>query len=495
MPSRLFAAILLALVLPAQAKPWGEERLDPSAPTMERQGNGPLLSEQMADLTLLDAVFLGLRNNRSIQSGYLRRIAEKFDLRVAEDVFNPKLYITGSYRANRNHQDRYRDGRIGPTATVLNEYGTQFALGWSKGYNDADRAGRTRNDGVDLSIIQPLLRGAGREVNTAPVRLAQLSEQANRLNLKSSVSQTVTAIISAYRNLLRAQEQQRIARAALERTQQLVSVNRSMIEAGRMAEFEIVQTEADLATQELSVEEAANQLDSARLELLRLLALDLSSQVRASDALEAERIEVNREQAVRLAEQQQPDYLRQLINRQQADINLVVAKNQRLWDVSLEVGGSQTRDRYDYPYSSGSDRSWDSYAGVRVDIPIGDLTRRQGEVQARVNVEDQELQVADARQALERNVTDVVRDVGTRWRQLEIANRALELSRRKLDIERDKLNAGRSSNFQVLSFENDLRNAENARLNALIAYLEAQTQLDLALGMTLDRWDISLNDY
>ena len=304
MPSRLFAAILLALVLPAQAKPWGEERLDPSAPTMERQGNGPLLSEQMADLTLLDAVFLGLRNNRSIQSGYLRRIAEKFDLRVAEDVFNPKLYITGSYRANRNHQDRYRDGRIGPTATVLNEYGTQFALGWSKGYNDADRAGRTRNDGVDLSIIQPLLRGAGREVNTAPVRLAQLSEQANRLNLKSSVSQTVTAIISAYRNLLRAQEQQRIARAALERTQQLVSVNRSMIEAGRMAEFEIVQTEADLATQELSVEEAANQLDSARLELLRLLALDLSSQVRASDALEVERIEVNREQAVRLAEQQ-----------------------------------------------------------------------------------------------------------------------------------------------------------------------------------------------
>eukprot|EP01031_Cornospumella_fuschlensis_P053122 gene53122-64894_t len=88
------------VILPAQAKPWGEERLDPSAPTMERQGNGPLLSEQMADLSLLDAVFLGLRNNRSIQSSYLRRIAEKFDLRVSEDVFNPKLYITGSYRAN-----------------------------------------------------------------------------------------------------------------------------------------------------------------------------------------------------------------------------------------------------------------------------------------------------------------------------------------------------------------------------------------------------------
>lgn len=487
-------ASLLAVALPALGAPWSE-RLSPSAPSMAGESRSVLLSEQEADLSLLDAVALGLRNNRSIQSSYLRRIAQKFDLRVAEDAFSPKLYINGTYRANRNHQDRYRDGRIGPTAVVLGEYGTQVALSWSHGYNEADVAGRRRNDGVDLTLIQPLLRNAGREVNRAPVRIAQLAEQANRLALKSSVSQTITAIISAYRNLLRAQEQLRIARAALERTRELVKVNHSMIEAGRMAEFEIVQTEADLATQELGVEEAANQVDTSRLELLRLLALDLSSRVRASDELGAEPMEVNREQALRLAEQQQPDYLRQLIAREQADLNLVIAENQRLWDVSLEVGGSQRQDRYSYPTASGSDRSWDSYAGIRVDIPIGDLSRRQAEVQARVNVEDQALQVADARQLLERNVTDVVRDVGTRWRQLEIANRALALSQRKLEIEREKLAAGRSSNFQVLSFENDLRNAENARLSAMLAYLEAQTRLDLTLGLTLDRWDISLNDY
>jgi len=69
------------------------------------------------------------------------------------------------------------------------------------------------------------------------------------------------------------------------------------------------------------------------------------------------------------------------------------------------------------------------------------------------------------------------------------------LSRRKLDIEREKLNAGRSSNFQILSFESDMRGAENARLSALIAYLNVQTQLDLILGMTLDTWEIALNDH
>ncbi|MGP0014706.1 TolC family protein, partial [Pseudomonas sp.] len=192
---------------------------------------------------------------------------------------------------------------------------------------------------------------------------------------------------------------------------------------------------------------------------------------------------------------QQPDYLASLLGSQQADLNLVIAKDQSRWDVSLVAGANQIRDRTDNDLGNVGSRRWDSYAGVQVQIPIGDLSTRQAEVHARVDVENQQIILADAKQALERSVTDVVRDLGTRWRQYEIAQRAVDLSRRKLDIEREKLSAGRSSNFQVLSYEGDLRNAENARLNALIAYLNAQTQLDLTLGMTLESWDIALNDY
>ncbi|MBR4877202.1 MAG: TolC family protein, partial [Rhodocyclaceae bacterium] len=113
---------------------------------------------------------------------------------------------------------------------------------------------------------------------------------------------------------------------------------------------------------------------------------------------------------------------------------------------------------------------------------------------AQVKDQNQELKIAEARQQLERDVINSVRNIYTRWRQYEIAQRALDLSRKKLDIEREKLAVGRSSNFQVLSFENDLRNAENAQLNALISYLNAQAELDQTLGTTLESWDISLND-
>ncbi|MCO4315193.1 TolC family protein [Pectobacterium versatile] len=485
-------SILWLLILFSAHQGYAETDLNPSQAT--RQGQtivSTSLNAQTIDLTLSDAIYLGLRDNRAIRSAYLDRIAQKFDLRVAEDRFTPKLSLTGSYLSNRNQSDRYRQGNLTPTSTLLTPYGTRFSLGWTYRHTQADSVGLSRNDGANITVIQPLLRGAGKEVTTAPVHIAQLTEQLNRLTLKSTVSQTITQIISAYRELLRSQEQLQIARDALARARQLVEVNRAMIAAGRMAEFEIVQTEAEVATQELAHEEARNQLDTARLALLQLLALDLNTLIVATESMQAQRVDVNAAQALKQAEASRPAYLAQLIANEQAALGLAVARNDRLWDVSLIGGASQVRDR---AAQSSTSRTWENYVGVQVEIPIGDLSTRQAEVQARVNVRNQHIQLDEVRQQLERDVANAVRDIGTRWRQFEISQRARDLSRRKLEIEREKLTVGRSSNFQVLSFENDLRNAENARLNALIGYLNAQAELDETLGTTLQSWDIALND-
>ena len=93
---------------------------------------------------------------------------------------------------------------------------------------------------------------------------------------------------------------------------------------------------------------------------------------------------------------------------------------------------------------------------------------------------------------LEQRIRDAVRNVQTRWRQLELSRKASELSVLKLNTEREKLRVGRSSNFQVLSFETDLRNAENARVNAEIAYLNAQTDLDERMGKVLETWRVPI---
>lgn len=488
-------ALALVLLLLSSATCWAEGQTTPSKPTWpEAIANDTAaisLNAATIHLSLSDAIYLGLRNNRAISSAYLNRIAQKFDLRVAEDFFTPKLRINGNYTTAHSNADRSRQGELSPTATLVTPYGTRASLGWTYQHTTANQAGSSRNDGANISIVQPLLRGAGYGIANAPLQLAKLNEQINRLRLKSSVSQTITQIIYTYRELLRSQEQVRIAQDSLERARQLLGVNKALIAAGRMAEFEIVQTEAELATQELSYEDTHNQKDKNRLALLQLLALDMHTQVIASDTLQASPIQANAAQALHQAESSQPAYLSQLIINKQAEIQLLVARNKGLWDISLIGGASQTRDRSP---SSTTSRSWNNYLGIQVEIPIGDLSTRQAAVHAEVNRQTQSIQLQEIRQQLEHDTINAVRDIDVRWKQYEIAQRARDLSLRKLDIERQKLTVGRSSNFQILSFENDLRNAENARLNTVINYLNAQAELDQTLGTTLDSWDISLND-
>lgn len=466
-----------------------------SGPTLRSaQPSNWVEGQHPVDVTLSDAIYLGLRGNRRIRSAYLQRITQKYDLRVAEDTFNPKLHFKAGYRNIAGSRGAEGNTSVAPGASLLGEHGTRLSLSWAQALNEGQADGRHRSDGLNLAIIQPLARGAGRDVTTAPVRLARLAEQAQRLSLKAGVAQTVSEIIGTYRELLRSQEHLAITQAAMERARALLQTNMALIAAGRMAQFEVVQAQADLVSRELEVEQAQGEVDTGRLALLRLLALDLSSPIRASETLTAAPLSLTPHEVLRLAEAQQPEYLSMLLASQQADLNLLLAKDQARWDVSVVAGLNQMRDHSTGSAGNPKGRVWDSYAGLELQIPIADPASRQAEVRAQVGLQTQHEALADARQALQHSVNDVLRELGTRWRQYEISLRGVDLSRRKLAIEKDKLAVGRSSNFQVISYEGDLRDAESARLDALIGYLNAQTRLDLIMGMTLESWGIALND-
>ena len=454
----------------------------------------PLHSASGVNLSLADAVALGLRRNRGIRRAYLQRVAQKFDLHVAEAFFSPRLLLGSRYQTRRGSQPGEQELSVTPKVTLNSEWGTRFSLSWAQRFHHAQQAGQQRQRGLSVEVIQPLLRNAGHDISTAPRRRARLSEHSHRLGLQASVAQRVTEIVTAYRELLKAQEQLRIVRTALARSRDQMKVNDALINAGRMARVDRLQNEADLAYQELNAEQASHQLEASRRALLQLLALDLSTPLRASDELTAEPIHIDPQQALSIARQRQPGYLQQRIAEELADIDLRVARNQQRWDLSLVAGAEHDRQIHSTSTRQGTDQRWGTYAGLQLEIPIGDPAQRQRLVAAQVAVDTQALQQAEAQQTLEREVSDAVRTLQTQWRQYEIALRSRQLSQQKLKVERQKLQVGRTSNFQVLSFEEDLRRSENAVLSAQIAYLNAQTRLDERLGMTLDSWEIALND-
>ncbi len=443
-------------------------------------------------LTLADAVAMVLRDNRTIRSAYIDRIAQRFDLRVAEDRFTPQFGISGSAVRQSIAGINTTALSVSPGATALLPTGATFGFAWANQMTDS--AGIvTRSSAAELTLSQPLLRGGGVEVNMAPVRSARLTERMNRLRLKTTVSETIGQVIYAYRALLQAQEELKLAQASVVRALDLLDINKALITAGRMASVEIVQAQADLENQRIRILEATKSLDVARLQLLNLLSLDLGTVIAAQESTEPARVATNLARLMQIALVQRPDYLGQVLVVEQNKLGLVVAQNERLWDVSVFAAGRFGRTAITGLISDSS-RISDVTVGAAFSVPLNDLRREQPYVQATTTLQTSQLQLASIRQGVELQVRGSVTDIDIRWRQLEGARRARELAARSVDIEKEKLKVGRSANFQVRSLENDLRAAESQQLSAVIGYLNALTLLDLQLGTTLATWRIDLKD-
>jgi len=259
----------------------------------------PVPTGAALELTLDEAVALALRYNRDIRSAYLQRVVQRFDLRVAERAFVPQGAIGLEVVQRRDDGKAQGEAIISPSASWRTPLGGTVEFVWAQADPLTDDGFSYETAGVSLN--QPLLRGAGLAVNMAPVRIARLQEEINRLQLEATVAGTVSTVITSYRGLIQTQEQVRLAEESLERTRALLETNRALIAAGRMAESDIVQTESGVANQEVAVLQARQQVVSAQLGLLQLLALNSRTNVVAVEPMTATRVEVDQNSALAAA--------------------------------------------------------------------------------------------------------------------------------------------------------------------------------------------------
>lgn len=475
------------------------------------QGKGPAKGSTV-QLTLAEAILLALRENINVRSAYLDRVVQKFDLKVAEWKFVPKIYLNSALK----HSETRAYTSSGDTVTTsytdtasvtpeMNETlptGASFTFSWNRAkdilgttyttpksdphivyYDD-----RSNQSTWSLTFSQPLLRNGGIDVNMASITLAQLNEQSNIQGLKSTLVSTVTDVITSYRNILQLQRQLRINQDALQRSKDLIETNKLLINAGRMAAIDLIQTESDVANKELLVQQSSDSLDTARLNLNKTLNLDRSIVLIPQDEGQIEEITPDFDACLHVAYANRPAYLQQVISKENAKINFMLAQNNSLWDLNAEGGYSRADlNKRLSPYTANT--QWN--LGLALKIPVfGDLSRDQTLLSARVNLKKAELSLEDLKTSLANDVLNATRDVVTKLKQLKLSNKARKLSEQKLDVERLKLTLGRTSNFQVISYENDLRTSLQSELDATTNYRNALSSLDQLLGSTLDTWKI-----
>lgn len=481
---RLGCMLLLCLPAPLQAQ-MRRNAVAAIASVPSPSGTRPSELAPQVPVSLVEAVAIGIRDNRTIRSAFLERAAQRFRLRAAERRFAPRLdIVTDLYRQDAGGIVT-TEASVGGTGSLLLPSGAQIGFVWDRRQRLDTRGG---SDVATLAVTQPLLRGGGFAVNRAPLRIARLQDAIDRLAIRNTLAEGISRIVFAYRALQQAQAQVVLAERALARTDELLTTNRTLIDAGRMAAADIVQSEADQANQQVTLYQARQQRSSAQLALLDQLAIDPATNIVAADAVAVEHVPVDLPRAIVAARDSRMDLLAQRHSVEQAREGLRVARNQRLWDLS--VVGTATRIAGRNPLFGRVPSSIDNRVGLQLAIPLGDPGPKLAEVEADTGVRTAELRLEALDQAVETQVRDAAQRVEAAWLQVEAAKRFRTLAAQAVDIARDKLTAGRSSNFEVLSLQDGLRAAESQQIGAMVAYLDALTAFDLQVGATLESWNV-----
>jgi len=476
--------------------------------------------DELPVMSLPAVVGLALRNNRTIKTAQVAREAQKFAVRLQESLFKPQLSIAAGASATKTNQKTYSTTSVSsnevsslsdqlayaasvtPTATLLSEFGTSYTLQWNNAYaRTVDRAGSTSGRPrftVDpkLTIEQPLLKGFGRGVNTANLEIARLNETLGRLSMRNTVSQTITSVVNAYWQVVLNKEQLNIARQALIRARQVLEINGALVASGRMAELDTIQTETDVAQKEFSLDVADNAYRKSKTTLLALLALPENIDFTPAAIGAIEQIQVPLENAHTLAEQNRLEIAQAIISHTLAKVSLMVAKDGLKWDLKLtgSAESNNTRRSVQDAIKGVPDDSNILSIGASLSIPLTSLSEESQVVSARGDLETAALRLAETRQTVHINVQDTVREVVATFRQLQLAERASQLAEQQLNIERDKLSIGRSSNFQVLSYQDALSASQLNEVSARVGYLTALANLDFSLGTTLETWNVEATD-
>ena len=468
------------------------------------------------ELTLTEAVYMALRQNRSLESTYMDRVLARYDLRRDLIKFHPNLELeigaattvaqeVTRYReeesVNRRTSSHNPEAYAAASVTQKIPSGAELTFVWdtrARGRHETTYGVTSRSEPLDsgfsIDLRQPLLKDAGWSYNMASVDIARMLEEDAVRVLRDQVIATVTSVIEEYRNLLQQFQELEMQRSSLEQAKEQYELTRILIETGRRAANDILQTEAHVARQELALEAARSRFDSAQLALLRLLNVGRDVSIVPIEQVSFRAVDTDLDECLAIAFERNADYLRQLNRRKIAQLRVLEAENQKLWDLSVTAGYQQRWNRDRQGASMEFDRDeWRVGLALRAPLPVygqAKYARERGLLTARIGLRKADMEILTTEENLENQIRNAVRRVDSAHRQVDLAQRTRSLSEQSLEISDLEYRMGRISSIDHIRNQDKLREDRENEIRAIISYENTLTALDKLLATTLDTWEI-----
>ncbi len=471
-------------------------------------------NETSRPLSIDDAVKLALEQNLGIR---IQRIDPQIqDVGIAQSRSFWAPLVSSAVNRNVVNQPTtsifspgYASGTMNANVTMAQTlpWGGNYTTGW---INQRVTTTNIFNNytpqlysNVQFNYTQPLLQNFSIDLIRQQVKTSQKLRELSDVQLESVVAQTTRQVRDAYWDLVYAISNLKVSQLSLQLSQQFLKDNQRRVEIGTLAPIDIVQAQAEVASNEAGVIVADAAIKTAQ-DNLRALILDPAQAdfwtVTFDPTDEASFLaqSVDVDAAVRAALEKRTDILAAKNSLGQSDTNLKFYHNQILPQVNLQAnygaisyGGVQLSPVGLADIGAGivparnvvSQRGFGSVlgdvftnaypqwtVGVQVGYPIGASTVQANLARTKLQYEQAQAQVKNLQLQVATQVRLAARNVETNLKLVQSASASRELQEKKLDAEEKKLAAGMSQSFFVFQAQRDLATARVAEIQAVANY-------------------------
>jgi outer membrane protein len=471
--------------------------------------------EVVRRISIDEAVKLAMEQNLGIRIQRFDPGIQDTGVFLARSAWAPAFSSTVSKNSNNSpnvsilsgSQASVTTGTFAANASIVQQvpwYGANYSINWNNSrFTTTDPTSIVNprlSSNFSAVFQQPLLRNFSIDQIRQQVAVSKKVRDLSDINLDGVVTQTLRNVRNAYWDLSYSINNLKAQQESLALSRQSLKDNQKRVEIGTMAPIDIVQAQAEVATNESSVIVAEAAIKQAQ-DNLRALILDPATPdfwnvaFEPSDAASFDERAIDLDAAVRNAMDKRSDIRAAKNALEQSDINIKFYNNQTKPDVNAQVtygavgiagttfqGGynpitGQTTPVESIVRSYGSalgdafSNAFPQWAfGVQVGYPLGantahaNLARVKLEYdQAQATLKNQQLQVVT-------QVRTAARNVKTNQQRVQSARASRELQEKKLEAEEKKLAAGMSSPFFVVQAQRDLSLARTVEIQAISDY-------------------------
>lgn len=379
---------------------------------------------------------------------------------------------------------------------------------------------------LSFTVSQNLLQGFGSSVNNRYIRIARNNAKVTDLQLKQQVITTISAVLNLYWDLVAFNEDVRLKQQALEAAQKLYQDNREELAAGAIAALEVTRSQAEIPARRQDVLIAQTNLLQQEVVLKNALSKRGIEDPMLADLhiVPLDEIEVPKTEILPPVKELLTRALAQRPDLQQTRINidsqaLIVKGDKSALKPSLQVVGSLVdhgqsgvlnplNAGFEYgapdPFYIGGygtflgqlfRRNFPDYsAGFSFTIPLRNRAAQADFASDELSMRQLQLQLEKSLNSVGVDVRNAVIGLQQAQARYETAVETRKLAEDTLKAEQKKNEYGKSTNAAVILAQRDVVAAESEEVQSMANYTHARIAFEQALGSTLERNNISMEE-